>query len=338
MSAARKHVTGLIDRLPKVRGEMIANEPLDRFTWFRVGGPAEVLFHPADRDDLAAFLAGKPEDVPVTVVGGASNLLIRDGGIEGVVVKLGRGFRDVEIGMVFEEVDFEPINGGTDTVLVNAGAGVANIQLARACRDAGLGSAGDIAVAGLEFLSGVPGTVGGALRMNAGAYGGEMSDIVVHAKALDPKGALHRVPLTKLGYSYRHCELPEDWIFTGAALRGVLAAKDVVGSAIDRIATAREESQPLRTRTGGSTFRNPDGKRAWELIDEAGCRGLARGGAMVSEKHCNFLINTGEATAADLEDLGDDVRARVKETSGIELHWEIKRIGRRADGRREDAA
>jgi UDP-N-acetylmuramate dehydrogenase len=338
MSAARKHETGLIDRLPKVRGEMLANEPLDRFTWFRVGGPAEVLFHPADRDDLAAFLAEKPEDVPVTVVGGASNLLIRDGGIEGVVVKLGRGFRDVEIGAVFEEVDFEPVNGGTDYVLVNAGAGVANISLARACRDAGLGSTGDIAVAGLEFLSGIPGTIGGALRMNAGAYNGDMAGIVVHAKALDPKGVLHRVPLAQLGYSYRHCELPEDWIFTGGALRGVLAAKDVVASEIDRIANAREESQPLRTRTGGSTFRNPDGKRAWELIDEAGCRGLKRGGAMVSEKHCNFLINTGEASAADLEDLGDDVRARVKDVSGIDLHWEIKRIGVRADGRREDTA
>ncbi|MDH3233678.1 MAG: UDP-N-acetylmuramate dehydrogenase [Alphaproteobacteria bacterium] len=338
MSAARKHDAGLLDRLPKVRGEMIANEPLDRFTWFRVGGPAEVLFHPADRDDLATFLAEKPSDVPVTVVGGASNLLIRDGGIEGVVVKLGRGFRDVEIGAVFEEVDFEPINGGTDYVMVNAGAGAANIQVARACRDAGLGSTGDIAVAGLEFLSGIPGTIGGALRMNAGAYGGEMAGIVVHAKALDPKGTLHRIPLAKLGYSYRHCELPDDWIFTGAALRGVLASKDAVAGEIERIANAREESQPLRTRTGGSTFRNPDGKRAWELIDEAGCRGLRRGAAMVSEKHCNFLINTGDASAADLEDLGDDVRSRVKDATGIELHWEIKRIGRRLDDHREDAA
>jgi UDP-N-acetylmuramate dehydrogenase len=338
MMTARKHETGLLGRLPKVRGELIANEPLDRFTWFRVGGPAEVLFHPADRDDLAAFLAEKPLDVPVTVVGGASNLLIRDGGIEGVVVKLGRGFRDVEIGAVFEEVDFEPVNGGDDYVLVNAGAGVANISLARACRDAGLGSTGGIAVAGLEFLSGIPGTIGGALRMNAGAYGGEMSDIVVYAKALDPKGVLQRIPLARLGYSYRHCELPEDWIFTGAALRGVLAAKEVVASEIERIANAREESQPLRTRTGGSTFRNPEGKRAWELIDEAGCRGLKRGGAMVSEKHCNFLINTGDATAADLEDLGEEVRARVQAASGVELHWEIKRIGIHADGRREDAA
>jgi UDP-N-acetylmuramate dehydrogenase len=337
MSAARKHETGLLDRLPEVRGEMIANEPLDRFTWFRVGGPAEVLFHPADRDDLAAFLAAKPADIPVTVVGGASNLLIRDGGIEGVVVKLGRGFRDVEIGAVFEEVDFEPVNGGTDYVLVNAGAGAANIQVARACRDAGLGSAGDIAVAGLEFLSGIPGTIGGALRMNAGAYGGEMAEVVVHAKALDPAGELHRVPLAKLGYSYRHCALPQDWIFTGAALRGVRAPGDVVASEIERIANAREESQPLRTRTGGSTFKNPEDKRAWELIDEAGCRGLRRGAAMVSEKHCNFLINTGEASAADLEDLGDEVRARVKEATGVALVWEIRRIGLRADGRPEDA-
>jgi len=338
MTPARQKNSGLIDRLPPVRGEMIENEPLDRFTWFRVGGPAEVLFHPADRDDLADFLTAKPADVAITVIGGASNLLIRDGGISGVVVKLGRGFRDVEVGAVFEEVDFEPASGEADNVLVNAGAGAANIQVARACRDAGLGPAGDIAAAGLEFLSGIPGTIGGALRMNAGAYGREMADVVVHAKALDPKGILHRVPLVELGYTYRHCSLPDNWIFTGAAIMGTRAPASLVAEEIDRIADAREESQPLRTRTGGSTFKNPDGHSAWKLVDAAGCRGLKRGGAMVSEKHCNFLINTGNASAADLEDLGDEVRDRVKDATGVELVWEIKRIGLRGDGDQENAA
>ncbi len=329
MAAARK-IPDLIDRLPPVRGEYAADAPLERYTWFRVGGPAEVLFHPADREDLAAFIANKPMDIPVTIIGGASNLLVRDGGIAGVVIRLGRAFRDIEVGAVFEEVDFEPTAAQGAVVLVNVGAGAASIQVARACRDAGIGAHGDQAVGGLEFLAGIPGAIGGALRMNAGAYGREMADVVVQAKAIDGAGRLHYLPIAQFGYAYRHSELPEDWILTGAALKGALVSKDAVAREIERINEAREESQPLRTRTGGSTFKNPQGLKSWELIDRAGCRGLKRGGAMVSEKHCNFLINTGAASAADLEDLGDEVRRRVLRKTGIALEWEIRRIGERA--------
>lgn len=344
--SARKFRTPLIDRLPPVRGEMIADAPLDKYTWFRVGGPAEVLYHPADRDDLAHFLKHRPEEVPVTVIGGASNLLVRDGGIPGVVIRLGRGFRDIEIGAVFEEVDFEPVaqpgakRGDRDErVLVNVGAGAASIQVARACRDAGIELDGrEYGVTGLEFLSGIPGTIGGALRMNAGAYGGEIGTVVSVAKALDTEGKLHYLPVADLHYSYRRSQLPEGWIFTGAALEGRLADPKAVAAEIDRIATAREESQPLRTRTGGSTYKNPDGAKAWQLIDRAGCRGLRRGDAMVSEKHCNFLINLGNATAADIEDLGEEVRARVERATGVTLEWEIRRVGVRAPGAREAAA
>ena len=342
MAAARK-APSLVDRLPPVRGEYVADAPLDRYTWFRVGGPAEVLFHPADREDLSFFIAKKPKDVAVTIIGGASNLLIRDGGIGGVVIRLGRSFRDIAVGAVFEEVDFEPAATQGAGVLVNVGAGAASIQVARACRDAGIGSHGDQAVGGLEFLAGIPGTIGGALRMNAGAYGSEMADVVVQAKAIDGAGQLHYLPIAQFGYAYRHSELPEEWILTGASLKGVLVSQDVVGREIERINEAREESQPLRTRTGGSTFKNPQGMdpqspRSWELIDKAGCRGMKRGGAMVSEKHCNFLINTGTASAADLEDLGDDVRRRVLQESGIELEWEIRCIGVRATPSTENPA
>ncbi|MHA1537966.1 MAG: UDP-N-acetylmuramate dehydrogenase [Alphaproteobacteria bacterium] len=342
MAPAHKADT-LIDRLPPVRGEYAADAPLERYTWFRVGGPAEVLYHPADRDDLCAFIANKPRDVPVTIIGGASNLLVRDGGIAGVVIRLGRSFRDISVGAVFEEVDFEPAAAQGAGVLVNVGAGAASIQVARACRDAGIGSHGDRAVGGLEFLSGIPGTIGGALRMNAGAYGSEMADVVVQAKAIDGEGQLHYLPIAQFGYSYRHSELPEDWILTGAALKGSLVARDAVAREIERINEAREESQPLRSRTGGSTFKNPqgtdpNGPKSWELIDKAGCRGLKRGGAMVSEKHCNFLINTGTASAADLEDLGDEVRRRVRKKTGVELEWEIRRIGVRAAPRPEGLA
>ena len=337
MAAARKSPE-LIDRLPAVRGEYAANAPLERYTWFRVGGPAEVLYHPADREDLCAFVANKPKDVAITVIGGASNLLVRDGGIAGVVIRLGRSFRDISVGAVFEEVDFEPAATQDTGVLVNVGAGAASIQVARACRDAGIGSHGDQAVGGLEFLSGVPGTIGGALRMNAGAYGSEMADVVVQAKAIDGEGQLHYMPIAQFGYAYRHSELPEDWILTGAALKGVLVSKDVVAREIERINQAREESQPLRTRTGGSTFKNPQGAKSWELIDKAGCRGLKRGDAMVSEKHCNFLINTGNASASDIEDLGDEVRRRVLEKTGIELEWEIRCIGMRGAPSTENPA
>lgn len=304
MMAAQRPAPHLIDRLPRVRGRIAADAPLGRHTWFGVGGPAEVLFRPADRDDLSLFLAGMPDGVPVTVIGVGSNLLVRDGGVPGVVIRLG-GF--------FARVAAAP----DGTIAAGAGALDANVALT-AC-EAGLG--------GLEFLSGVPGTVGGALRMNAGAYGTEVKDVLLWAEALDPGGRAHRLEPNGMGFGYRHCAVAEDWIFTAAAFQGRPADPAAVRTRMAEIRAAREDSQPLRTRTGGSTFANPDGARAWELIDRAGCRGLRRGGAKVSEKHCNFLINEGEASAADLEDLGEEVRRRVLETSGIGLRWEIRRIG-----------
>ncbi len=303
MMAAERIDAGLIECLPPVRGELVENAPIARFSWFRVGGPAEVLFTPADSDDLAGFLAEKPDDIAVTVIGVASNLLVRDGGVEGVVVRLGRGFAGIEI----------------DGAQVRAGAAAMDINVARACRDSGL--------AGLEFLSGVPGTIGGALRMNAGAYGREMNDAVVSATALDAAGGGHRLDRAALGFSYRHTSVPEDWIFTEAVLTGEPGERDEIARRMDEIGAAREDSQPIRTRTGGSTFTNPPGDQAWRLIEAAGCRGLRRGGAAVSEKHCNFLVNEGEATAADIEALGEEVRRRVLEHSGVALQWEIRRVG-----------
>lgn len=298
----------LIERLPAVRGRLTENAPLAGITWFRVGGAAEVMFRPADRDDLAAFLADKPADVPVTVIGVASNLLVRDGGIPGVVIRLGRGFADIKV---------------TGTT-VEAGAAALDVNVARSAAEAG--------VAGLEFLVGVPGTIGGALRMNAGAYGREMTDVTVAAEAFDPTGRLHRLSHAELGFSYRHCAVGEDWIFVAATLTGEPGAPEAIAARMRDIQEAREASQPIRTRTGGSTFANPtdpkaQGRKAWQLIDAAGCRGLTRGGAMVSEKHCNFLINTGTATAADLEGLGEEVRRRVFEATGVSLQWEIRRVG-----------
>jgi UDP-N-acetylmuramate dehydrogenase len=303
MMAARVGNGHLIDRLPAVRGRLSADTPLAATTWFRVGGPAEVLFRPADEEDLAQFLASCPVDVPVTVIGVASNLLVRDGGVPGVVIRLGRGFAEVT----------------AEGTRVAAGAGALDLNVALAARDAGIG--------GLEFLSGIPGTVGGALRMNAGAYGRETADVLVEATALDRKGGRHRLTPADLGFGYRHCGIPSDWIFTGAVFAGEPAEPAAVAARIDDIARARAESQPVRARTGGSTFANPAGHKAWELIDRAGCRGLAIGGAQVSEKHCNFLINAGEASAADLEALGEEVRRRVLDASGIALDWEIRRIG-----------
>ena len=303
----------LIDRLPPVRGRLTADAPLAAITWFRVGGPAEVMFRPADADDLAEFLAKKPPEVPVTVIGVASNLLVRDGGVGGVVVRLGRGFTAIEI-------------SGTR---VTAGAAVLDVNVAIACRAAGVG--------GLEFLSGIPGTVGGALRMNAGAYGREIKDVLESARALDNAGARHELSLTEMGLGYRHCGVPEDWIFLAATLRGVGADRDAIQQRMAEIQSEREVSQPIRARTGGSTFANPPGHKAWELVDRAGCRGLARGGAMVSEKHTNFLINTGTATAADIEGLGEEVRRRVFEKFGVTLEWEIRRIGRPTAGLKEAA-
>jgi len=298
----------LVDRLPKVRGPYRANANLGQHTWFRVGGPAEVLFRPADADDLAAFLAGKPADVPVTVLGVGSNLLVRDGGIPGVTIRLGRGFADIT----------------RDGAILRAGAACLDLNVALQARDWGL--------AGLEFLSGIPGTVGGALRMNAGAYGREMKDVTLAAEALDARGERRYVTNGALCFGYRHTGMPADWIFVAAELKTHADAPDAIAARMREIQAKREDSQPVRARTGGSTFANPEGSKAWELIDAAGCRGLARGGAMVSEKHCNFLINTGEATAADLEDLGEDVRARVFAKFGVDLQWEIRRVGLRLGG------
>ena len=293
----------LIDRLPAVRGRLTAGAQLDGITWFRVGGPAEVMFRPADAFDLAEFLAACPADVPVTVVGVASNLLIRDGGIPGVVIRLGGPFAALR----------------SDGTTVSVGAGALALYLALAARLAG--------VAGLEFLSGIPGTIGGALRMNAGAFGRELSDVLVSAEAVDRAGRCFTVPVAELGLSYRRCAAPADWIFVGATLQGEPGEPAEITARIDDIARKRAESQPVRARTGGSTFANPPGHKAWELIDRAGCRGLTIGGAQVSEKHCNFLLNLGEASAADIEALGEEVRRRVLENSGVTLEWEIKRIG-----------
>ena len=303
----------LIDRLPPVRGRLTADAPLAPVTWFRVGGAAEVLFRPVDTDDLAEFLAKRPPDVPVTVIGVASNLLVRDGGVDGVVVRLGRGFTTIEV----------------SGAKVTAGAAVLDLNVAIACRTAGVG--------GLEFLSGIPGTIGGALRMNAGAYGREVKDVLESVTALDSAGVRHELSLVQMGLSYRHCGVPEDWIFTAATLRGVEADRDAIQQRMAQIQSEREASQPIRARTGGSTFANPPGHKAWELIDRAGCRGLTRGGARVSEKHTNFLINAGTATAADIEGLGEDVRRRVFEKFGVKLEWEIRRIGRPPVGLKEVA-
>ena len=295
--------------LPAVRGSLRANVPLSRFMWFRVGGPAEFLFEPADREDLSRFLAALPADMPVTAIGVGSNLLVRDGGIPGVVVRLGRSLSAVR----------------PDGMRMRAGAGAMDVTVARAARDEG--------IAGLEFLSGIPGTIGGALRMNAGAYGREIGGVLVSAEALDRTGRAHRLGPAELGFGYRECALPEEWIFTGAVLRGEPGTCEGIAARMSEIAAARSQDQPIRERTGGSTFKNPPGTNAWTLIDRAGCRGLTRGGAQVSPLHCNFLINTGGATAADLEGLGEEVRGRVEAATGIRLEWEIRRVGTRGGPR-----
>jgi len=291
------------DDLPAVRGELAFDAPMKDLTWFRVGGPADVLFRPADEEDLMLFLKCLPQGVPVTVLGVGSNLLVRDGGVRGAVVRLGRAFSAVQV-----EGD-----------RVTAGAGASDINVAMAAARAGL--------AGLEFMRGIPGTVGGALRMNAGAYGKEIADVLQMARAVDRSGNEHVLRAEDMGFTYRHTRVPEDFIFISAILGGEPAAPDTVKARMAEIGAERELSQPVRTSTGGSTFKNLPDARAWELIDAAGCRGLRIGGAQVSEQHCNFLINTGTATAADLEALGEDVRRRVKETQGRELEWEIRRIG-----------
>ncbi|HLI12691.1 MAG TPA: UDP-N-acetylmuramate dehydrogenase [Alphaproteobacteria bacterium] len=308
MMALKREPVRLIERLPPVRGRLTENAPLDRITWFKVGGPAEIMFRPADQDDLVSFLAGKPAEVPVTVIGVGSNLLVRDGGVPGVVIRLGRDFAEIRVAE--EEV--------------SAGAAALDLNVALVAAESSL--------AGLEFLSGIPGTIGGALRMNAGAYGCEIKDVIVEAEAIDSRGSIHRLRPDELGLTYRHSAIPEEWIFTAARLAAARGERQAIARRMAEIQKSREESQPIRSPTGGSTFANPSdpaaqGRKAWQLIEAAGCRGLRRGGAMVSEKHCNFLINTGSATAADLEDLGEEVRRRVRESSGVELRWEIRVIG-----------
>jgi UDP-N-acetylmuramate dehydrogenase len=297
-------ISHLIDRLPKPRGRLTADATLGPQTWFRAGGTAEVLFRPADTEDLAAFLKALPVDVPVTVLGVGSNVLVRDGGIRGVVIRLMRGFTGVAV-------------EGTEVI---AGAGAPDLNVALTARDHSL--------TGLEFLSGIPGTIGGAFPTNAGAYGGDLAQVLISAEAVDRTGRIRTVTPGELGLAYRHSTAPADWIFTSARLRAAPGDQLVIARRIAEIDSARAESQP-RSRTGGSTFANPPNMKAWELIDRAGCRGLTVGGAQVSDKHTNFLINTGEATAADIEGLGEEVRRRVFEQSGILLQWEIRRIGER---------
>ena len=291
------------DMLPPVRGSIQRDAALKDMVWFRAGGPADVLFRPADVEDLGMFLAARSRDIPVYVIGVGSNLLVRDGGMPGTVVRLPASFGKIEA-------------SGTR---IRAGAAALDAHVARVAADAG--------IAGLEFLRGVPGTVGGALRMNAGCYGREIADIFVEATALDGEGNLLTLTPADMGFSYRHSEAREDLIFVEAVFEGTPDKPEAIKARMEELAANREASQPIRAKTGGSTFKNPPGHKAWELIDRAGCRGLMHGAAQVSEKHCNFLINTGDATAADIEALGEEVRRKVRETQGVSLEWEIKRIG-----------
>lgn len=294
----------LKDLMPELRGRLSANSKLSGVTWFRVGGPAQILFSPQDEEDLAYFLQNVPKELPILVIGLGSNLLVRDGGIPGIVIRLGRGFNHIE-----------PL----DNYQIKAGAAVPDLRLAKAAAEA--------EISGLAFMSGIPGGVGGALRMNGGAHGSETKDVLLSARAIDAEGTIHTLTNEQMGFSYRHCSIPEDWIFTEAVFQGSPGSKDEIKKDIEEVAEYRKQHQPIKGRTGGSTFKNPEGNSAWKLIDAAGCRGLRVGGAQVSEMHCNFLLNVEDATAEDLETLGETVRARVKETSGIELHWEIRRLG-----------
>jgi UDP-N-acetylmuramate dehydrogenase len=290
--------------MPALRGRLLPNQSLAELTWFRVGGPAQVLFMPEDEGDLAYLLARLAADIPVTVIGLGSNLIVRDGGVAGVVIRLGRAFGDIAI------------ENGTR---VRAGAAVPDVRVAKAAQEAG--------IAGLAFLRGIPGAVGGALRMNGGAYGGETKDVLVEARGVDRAGSVKVFANADMHYGYRHCGVPEDVIFTQALFQGRPGDAEAIAAEMDKITSSREATQPIKSRTGGSTFKNPPGQKAWQLIDAAGCRGLVVGDAQVSEMHCNFLINRGSARAADIEALGEEVRRRVRETSGVELEWEIKRIG-----------
>jgi UDP-N-acetylmuramate dehydrogenase len=290
-------------RLPQLRGRLLADQPLAEFTWFRVGGPAQVLFMPEDEEDLVYLLRELPTEVPVTVIGLGSNLIVRDGGVPGVTIRLGRGFNEVKI----------------ENSRVRAGAAVPDVKVARSAQEAGL--------AGLAFMRGIPGAIGGALRMNGGAYGRETKDALVEARGVDRAGRVRAFANVDMGYGYRHCGVADDVIFTEAVFQGTPGDPVAIAAEMNAITEAREATQPIKSRTGGSTFKNPPGHKAWQLIDAAGCRGLVVGDAQVSELHCNFLINRGGATATDIETLGETVRTRVKESCGVGLEWEIKRIG-----------
>ncbi len=296
-------VPDLKARMPELRGRLLANQSLAELAWFRVGGPAQAFYMPEDENDLAYFLRNLPTEIAVTVVGAGSNLIVRDGGVPGVVIRLGRGFNDAKV-----EGEHR----------IRAGAALLDAMVAREAQKAG--------IAGLAFLSGIPGSIGGALRMNGGAYGGETKDVLIEARGVDRQGNLHTFSNADMGFSYRHCGVADDVIFTSALFQGRAGNPEEIAAEMAEIKSKREKTQP-RNRTGGSTFKNPPGMSAWKLVDEAGCRGFTVGGAQVSPLHSNFLINLGDATAADIENLGETVRERVKAHSGIELEWEIKRIG-----------
>jgi UDP-N-acetylmuramate dehydrogenase len=291
-------------QMPQLRGRLLPNEPLAPLTWFRVGGPAQLLFMPEDEQDLVYFLNALPSELTVTLIGLGSNLIVRDGGVPGVVIRLGRGFSDVKI---------------EDNHRVRAGTAVPDVKVSRAAQEA--------SIAGLAFFRGIPGAIGGALRMNGGAYGRETKDALIEARGVDRQGRVRIFSNADMHYTYRHCGASDDIIFTEALFAGDAGNPATIAAEMDKITESREATQPIKSRTGGSTFKNPPGHKAWQLIDAAGCRGLKVGGAQVSEMHCNFLINLGSATAADIETLGETVRRRVKDNSGVELEWEIKRIG-----------
>ena len=286
------------------RGRLLFDQPLAEFTWFRVGGPAQALFMPQDEADLAYLLSEIPADIPVTVIGLGSNLIVRDGGVPGVVIRLGRGFSDIAV---------------EDDNRIRVGTAVPDVKLARAAQESG--------IAGLSFYRGIPGAIGGALRMNGGAYGRETKDALIEARGVDRAGRIRTFGNAEMGYSYRHCGVGDDVIFTSALFQGAAGDGAAIAAEMNAITASREATQPIKSRTGGSTFKNPPGGKAWQLVDAAGCRGLIVGDAQVSELHCNFLINRGNASAVDIETLGETVRARVLENSGVTLEWEIKRIG-----------
>ena len=296
--------SGLRSGRTEVRGKLRDNAPLAPLVWFKSGGTAEWLFEPADEDDIVAFLKQLDADVPVMALGLGSNMIVRDGGVPGAVVRLGKAFAKIE---------------RLDEVTLRCGGGASGILVSSTARDAG--------IAGLEFLRGIPGTVGGFVRMNGGAYGREVQDILVSAQVVLRNGTVEEWPANRLGYTYRHSDLPAGAIVLSAMFRGTPGKPEAIGAEMDAIARAREETQPLRSRTGGSTFKNPPGHKAWALIDAAGCRGMTLGGAQVSEKHCNFLLNTGTATSSDIEALGEEVRRRVMAKTNIMLEWEIQRVG-----------